>query len=289
MPAVAALSRPVVAPSPRSEVRPFLKWVGGKRRVLHALMPHIPDGVRTYHEPFVGGGALFFALAARERPPQGAVLSDMNHRLVRTYRGLKNQIAEVLDRLSVHEAAHCKEHYYETRATDVDRERSDAAVAAWMIYLNKTGFNGLYRVNRKGGFNVPIGSYTNPVIRDVSNLMNVHRVLQTVEIRHGDFKDSFFKAQAGDVVYFDPPYIPLSKTASFTAYTRHGFGPDQQVELRDLALELKRRGVHVILSNHDCPEIRELYAEFDVTQVMVGRAINSKASKRGAVAEVVIT
>jgi DNA adenine methylase len=246
--------------------------------------------MRRYHEPFVGGGALFFSLASEQRREQPwAVLTDMNERLVRAYTGIRDELESVLELLAGHDEQHCETHYYATRAMDIDATSSDARVAAWMIYLNKTGFNGLYRVNKKGGFNVPIGRYDNPTILDEDNLRACSAVLQHTEIEHRSYTHVFHEAEAGDVVYFDPPYVPLNKTANFTSYTRDGFGPEDQVQLRDMAWELKQRGVNVILSNHDTPEVRELYKEFDIEQVMMSRSINSRASKRGAVAEVIIS
>jgi len=269
-----------------------MKWAGGKRRVVPKLLERIRTPVGRYHEPFVGGGALFFSLAAKQ-PPEGegiwATLTDMNMRLVRTYRGLKHDVDGVLERLADYRDGHCETQYYATRATDVDTSPDDADVAAWMIYLNRTGFNGLYRVNKKGRFNVPIGRYDNPTIRDEVNLRAVHRVLQRVDVRHADYTDVFYNAEAGDTVYFDPPYVPLSKTASFTAYTAGGFTPDDQVRLRDIAWEMKQRGVNVVLSNHDTPEVRELYRDFDIQGIRVGRAINSKGGSRGKVGEVVVS
>ena len=290
----------MVAVAPRTDaqeraapLRPFMKWVGGKRRVVPHLLGHVARPLGRYFEPFVGGGAFFWALAdepaQRQREDNWAVITDVNHRLVRTYKGIRDDVDGVAQRLALLRDGHCKEQYYDVRATDVDAHRHDADVAAWMIYLNRTGFNGLYRVNKKGGFNVPIGNYTNPLILDGPTLRACSKALETVEIAHGHYQDVFFKAQAGDTVYFDPPYVPISSTASFTSYTRDGFGPEDQIALRDLAWELKRRGVQVILSNHDVPEVRELYADFDIKQILVGRAINSKASKRGRVAEVIIT
>ena len=276
---------------PAVVARPFLKWAGGKRRIVPRLLEHIQKPVGRYYEPFVGGGALFFSLAARLRPEaeQWATLTDMNLRLVRAYRGIRNDLDGVMERLDVYRTGHSEVQYYATRSVDIDAAADDADVAAWMIYLNRTGFNGLYRVNKKGGFNVPIGRYDKPKILDETNLRAVNRVLQTVDVRHADYADVFYEAEAGDVVYFDPPYVPLSKTANFTSYTKGGFTPDDQTRLRDIAWELKQRGVGVVLSNHDTAEVRELYRDFDIERIMVARAINSKTSGRGKVAEVIIS
>lgn len=261
---------------------PFLKWAGGKRQLVDRLRARMPASYGTYYEPFIGGGALFFAAA-----PTRAVLSDNNPRLVRTWRAVQRQVEEVVERLCEHRVEEA--YFYELRKQDIDRASSDAEVAAWMIYLNKTAFNGLYRVNSKGRFNTPWGRYDNPRICDIPRLMEVSRVLQGVTIELGDFVEVARRAEAGDFVYFDPPYEPLSASSSFRAYTKQGFGADDQRRLRDLALELKGRGVHVLLSNSSAPLILELYQEgFEVELVSASRLINSVGSGRGAVKEVLV-
>lgn len=276
-----------------TEIRPFVKWAGGKRRVVPELMVSVPERFGCYHEPFLGGGAFFFALFNQDRlrGTPTAVLSDNNERLVRTWCMVRDDVEALNERLREHAARHDKDYFYEVRSwRDID-ERGDLEVAAWLLYLNKTAFNGLYRVNSKGHFNVPFGRYANPNICRPEQYRAASRALQGVEIRHEPFTRVARRAQPGDLVYFDPPYIPLSTSASFTAYTRQGFGPEDQQHLRDLALELKERGVHVVLSNHDHEQIRELYAEphFERRRIGVGRAINSKGSRRGKVGELIIT
>lgn len=262
--------------------RPFLKWAGGKRRLLDDLRPRVPDAFERYLEPFVGGGALFFALRPRQ-----AILGDANRRLVRTYCGVRDAVEEVIERLG--ECVHSEAYFLEVRSRDIDAAESDAEVAAWMIYLNRTGYNGLYRVNRKNRFNVPFGRYDAPRICDADNLRACAAVLADVEIRHGDFGWVADEAARGDFVYFDPPYVPASETASFTSYTRAGFDLDDQRRLRDLALGLKDRGASVLLSNSATPETRDLYTEgFDRAEVAVARAINSKAHRRGPVPELIV-
>jgi len=278
---------PCVAPASR----PFVKWVGGKRRLIKNLQPLIPESFGRYHEPFVGGGALFFHLASR-RPPSAepwAVLSDANRRLIRTYRAVRDAPDRLLALLRKHESEHCKESFYAVRALDPDSFVDDVEVAAWFIYLNKTAFNGLYRVNRKGHFNVPIGRYDQPNICDESAIRQASLALQGAEIHHEPFEAVLERAEPGDVVYFDPPYVPLSKTASFTDYTRDGFTLDDQARLRDIAAELKMRGMRVILSNSDTPIVRDLYRSgFDIASAHCNRSINSKAGKRGRVGEVIV-
>jgi DNA adenine methylase len=261
--------------------RPFLKWVGGKRQLLDALLARVPPKISTYFEPFVGGGALCFA-----KTPRHAVLSDQNERLIRTWQGIKNDVEGVIARLSTY--PHDRAFFGEMRSRDIDRE-SDADVAAWLIYLNKTCFNGLYRVNRKNVFNVPFGSYENPTICNAEALRACSVALHGVELKHADFSVVLERAKPGDFVYFDPPYVPLSATSSFTSYTAEGFGPSHQIRLRDTALELKERGVGVLLSNSSAGFIREIYAKkFVIEEVMASRNVSSKGTTRGKIPELVI-
>ncbi len=261
--------------------RPFLKWVGGKRQLLPALAPHVPVRFGRYHEPFLGGGALFFHLR-----PGRAVLSDTNTRLIRTWRGVRDAVEDVIGHLSAW--PHDRAFFQELRAAPID-ERTDAEVAAWFIYLNRTGFNGLYRVNRKNVFNVPFGAYANPTICDAELLRAASIALADTELHVEDFGAVLDRAERGDFVYFDPPYVPLSATSSFTSYTADGFGMAEQARLRDTARALKERGVHVLLSNSSAPAVHELYEDgFTRTPVAATRAINCDASKRGAVMELIL-
>jgi len=269
---------------------PFLKWAGGKRKVVPHLKEALPASCSTYYEPFVGGGALFFALAGeRPRRYRRAVLCDSNARLVSTYRAVRDDVEALIERLVERTNKHCKEYFLQVRAAPRD-EQDDLEVASWLIYLNKTAFNGLYRVNSKNLFNVPFGRYVNPNICPRELLRACSRALQGVDIRCQLFEKAVRAARPGSAIYFDPPFVPLSTTASFTSYTQAGFGPHDQVRLRDVALELKGRGVRVALSNHDTPEVRELYGQgFEIKQVRVARAINSKGDRRGKVGELIIT
>lgn len=264
--------------------KPFVKWVGGKRQLIAELEQHVPAAskIGTYHEPFVGGGALFF-----HRCPERAVLSDTNERLIRTYRGVKNEVEDVIRLLA--KFPHKKEFFLKKRQEPIDR-RSDAEVAAWFIYLNKTGYNGLYRVNSKNLFNVPFGDYAKPKICDAPNLRACSRALANAEIRLQSFEAASAAAAAGDFVYFDPPYVPLSASSYFTSYTAEGFGDEQQVKLHDVALELKKRKVRVLLSNSSAPRVYELYRgrDFKVREVLASRHVNSNSEKRGKIAELVI-
>jgi DNA adenine methylase len=268
--------------------RPFLKWVGGKRQLLRAIEAHIPKTLRgTYHEPFVGGGALFFHLV-----PKRARLSDTNQRLIRAYRGIQTSCEEVIDLLREHQSKHTKHkrtYFHAQRKRDIDREQSDAAVAAWFVYLNRTAYNGLYRVNSKNQFNVPFGRYEKPAIVDADRLRACAHALEQTELAYEDFEAVLKHAKSGDFVYFDPPYVPLSDTAKFTSYTRQGFGPSDQERLRDAALALKRRKVRVLISNSDSLAVRELYAKgFKLQEVSARRQVNSKVSGRGHIGELLI-
>ncbi len=261
--------------------RPFVKWAGGKRQLLPELLRYVPERYGRYFEPFVGGGALFFEL----RPP-AALLTDVNERLIRTYRGVRDDVARVIELLDSY--PHDEKFFYELRDVNIDTQ-TDADVAAWFIYLNKVGFNGLYRVNRKNRFNVPFGRHKNPTICDYATLRACSLALSKAELEVADFEAAVAQAEAGDLVYFDPPYVPLSVTSSFTSYTSAGFGPASQVRLRDLALGLKQRGVHVLLSNSSAAFVRDLYQpSFTTTEVSATRLVNSKVSRRGAITELVI-
>jgi DNA adenine methylase len=261
-----------------------LKWAGGKGRLLPELLARVPPTFEAYHEPFIGGGALFFALAAQGRIGR-AYLSDANESLIDVYRALRDDVAGVIAALGQHRYE--RDYYYAVRAQN-PAGLSLPEQAARIIYLNKTCYNGLYRENQSGRFNVPFGRYKNPTICDEPNLRAASAVLQGVDIACRHFTSVLDYAKEGDFVYFDPPYVPLSPTANFTAYNRHGFGPNDQRRLRDTFAALAERGVPVMLSNSDTPFVRELYAGFRVEQLFAARAVNSKPSARGKVAEVVV-
>lgn len=264
---------------------PFLKWVGGKRQLVPKLLCHVPARIHTYYyEPFLGGGALFWAVRDRARR---AVIGDVNLRLVRTWCVVRDQCEALILRLG--EMSNTPDFFLAQRARAIDAE-PDVEVAAWMIFLNRTAFNGLYRVNRRGQFNVPFGRYQNPTLCDADNLRAASAALQGTMILHADFAESTAMAAEGDFVYFDPPYVPLSATSAFTAYTGDGFGAEEQARLRDVALALKRRGVRVLLSNSSAGLVRDLYSgpDFTVEEVMATRRINCVGTGRGPVKELVI-
>jgi DNA adenine methylase len=266
---------------------PVVKWVGGKTKLLDDLLARVPASFERYYEPFAGGAALFFRLR-----PRRAVLADCNADLVGLYRALVHDVEAVIRRLEQHRAAHDDTHYYDLRARWNDRDVAWPAAerAAAFIYLNKTCFNGLWRVNRAGDFNVPIGRYTDPPICVPDALRAAADALARAKLRCADFRTAVADARAGDFVYFDPPYDPVAPTANFTSYTAGAFGPDDQRALADTARELVARGCHVVLSNSDTPFIRSLYrADFHVDRVKCPRAINSNAAKRGDVDELIIS
>jgi DNA adenine methylase len=265
--------------------KPFVKWAGGKRQLLAEILKHVPDAYETYHEPFVGGGALFFSLSAG-RVFKRAFLSDSNERLVKCYLGVKNNVGDVIARLKGFRRS--RRFYMEMRERNIDRA-SDGEVAAWFIFMNKMGFNGLYRVNSKNEFNVPFGDNKNAQICDEANLIACHRALENAEINHEDFSTVSKRAKPGDFVYFDPPYKRVSATSYFTSYTAKGFTEQDQERLRNVALELKSRGVRVLLSNSWTA--KSLYAgrEFDVNDVLAARAVNSRADRRGKITELLIS
>ncbi|MDH3728535.1 MAG: DNA adenine methylase [Myxococcales bacterium] len=268
------------------EAAPFVKWAGGKGRLLSQLRPLLPPGIaRMRHvEPFVGGGALFFA-----RMPKRALLIDINLALMATYAAIRNDVQSVIEELHALAGRHSKESYYQVRERyNEGRRLSTSKRAAMFIYLNKTCFNGLHRVNRKGEFNVPVGSYKDPRILNEDGLYAASRALQNAQLECTGFESLLENAKPGDFIYFDPPYAPVSETASFTSYARDGFSQEDQTRLRDVYRALDRRGCRLMLSNSDIPFIRELYQDFRMDTVAATRAINCNAKKRGKVSEVVV-
>lgn len=265
------------------EAKPFIKWAGGKRQILDELMAGLP-AFANYHEPFLGGGALFFRLESENRLKQ-AFLSDYNEDLINAYSVIKNNVLELMAELALPKYANNSQTYYQIRASSPSLP---VGRAARFIYLNKTAFNGLYRVNSNGGFNVPFGRYENPKILDSQNLMLVHRALQKDEIYCGDFSIVLKKAKRGDLVYFDPPYAPISNTANFTGYTKQNFFENDQERLFKAFKELDSRGCLTMLSNSYSEYTRDLYAEFEPQTVYANRAINCKGDKRGKIRELIV-
>ena len=263
---------------------PIVKWAGGKTQLLKHYTRLFPAEFNRYFEPFLGGGAVFFHMVAKN-PNLRAVLSDSNVELINCYNMVKNELPAVIRQLKKHR--NDKHHFYKVRAMDVSG-LTPAERAARLIFLNKTCFNGLYRVNRNGQFNVPFGRYNNPKICDEVNLRAAERALCNAKIITANFEAVSAQAKEGDFVYLDPPYQPLSTTSSFTSYTRNSFSSEDQERLAQLFQKLTDKGCYAMLSNSDTPFIRELYSGFQIETVYANRAINSKAEKRGRVAEVAI-
>ena len=276
---------------------PFLKWVGGKRQLVPELLKHVPDTCARYYEPFVGGGALFFEL--RERKAfKHACLNDANLDLIHTYQQVRNHVEDVIDILDGLDCGQkingLKEEYLKVRELFNHRSpiNNPARRAAWFIAMNAWGFNGLCRYNQKGGFNVPCGKFskTPVLLSKADNLRAASIALKSAVIASTDFGASIHSAVKGDLIYFDPPYIPVNATSNFTGYTGVGFDMSHQHRLMAFAVALVDRGVHVILSNSDTPATRKLYKDkgFTLHEVQARRAVNSNASKRGKVGELII-
>ena len=274
----------VVLEKLKEEIYPIVKWVGGKRQLMFELLKNLPENYNRYFEPFIGGGALFFELQ-----PEKAYISDMNGELINLYNVVKNNVYELIDELKKHEIS--KEYFMNIR--NIDRTKkyekwSDIQKASRFIYLNRTCFNGMYRVNSKGEFNVPFGNYKNPRIIDENNLINCSNLLQKTEIKNTDFSEILKYVQKGDFVYFDPPYVPLNETSSFTSYTKEGFDVDMQFKLRDVCDELDSMGVNFMLSNSDTKFVNELYENYNIKKVFASRQINANPSGRGKITEVLV-
>lgn len=273
-------------------VRPYLKWAGGKRQLEGEILPICPRKINTYYEPFVGAGAIFFALQ-----PDKAVINDLNNQLCLTYMAIKNNVTELIDKLKEHKANNSKEYYYELRERDRMPEfesYSEVEKAARLIYLNKTCYNGLYRVNSMGHFNTPYGRYHNPAIFDEEVLLAINKYLNTadVTIRNMSFEQSVVDADKGDFVYFDPPYDSPNCT-NFTGYQAGGFDHEQQTLLKDVMDDLTDRGVKCLMSNAATDFIIDTFKnktrnKFKIETVRANRMIGSNLDSRGKVDEVLI-
>ena len=273
-------ARPVVEVRPPG---PFLKWAGGKGQLLGQMAPHFPKEYRTYFEPFLGGGAVFFHLQ-----PEKALLADLNPDLVNAFQVVRDHPAALMETLDHHaELRMSEEYFYEVRRQEVSA-LSSVERAARTIFLNKTCFNGLYRVNSRGGFNVPWGGYPNPTLYDRVNLLSSSAHLQGKIVLLADYRKACGRARKGDLVYFDPPYHPLSETSGFTSYTKEDFGDRDQTALAQTFRRLDKRGCLVMLSNSPTPLVRSLYEGFRIEVLKAKRAINSKGTGRGAIDELLV-
>ena len=271
------------------EAQPFLKWVGGKAQLLAQFAPHFPAHIERYVEPFIGGGAVFFHLKHRF-PAMRALLRDSNDELINAYKAVRDQPAALMQRLDEHLALYDRrgnDYYYEVRAQHELPAAESAVRAARMIFLNKTCYNGLWRVNGRGEFNVPVGRRARTTLYQRANLLAASAALQGVELAAQHFRVTLAEAQPGDFMYIDPPYVPVSTTAHFTSYTREDFSLADQQELARLAGDAMQRGVRLMLSNSDTPLVHELYRGFDLHRVQARRAVNRDATKRGVVSEIV--
>lgn len=268
------------------EARPFLKWVGGKTQLLEPILSVLPEETHTFYEPFVGGGALFFAMATGKRFKR-ALINDWNQELINTYRVVRDFPSDLITQLS--RLKYDREMFNNLRKVPLD-QLSPIGRAARMIYLNKTCYNGLYRVNRAGQFNAPFGKFKKPPrIYEEANILGCSAALSSyVSIQSTDFAAVAEQAEANDVVYFDPPYVPLNPTSNFTSYTSKGFGLKEQEQLARLFTTLARRGVKVMASNSDTELVRRLYAGHDICSIQARRSLNSDATKRGPVGEVLV-
>lgn len=267
-------------------VMPFLKWVGGKRQLMSDIEPLIPSKISTYYEPFIGGGAVLL-----NQQPKRAVINDYNSELINVYEVVRDQVEELIEDLATHKNE--SDYFYSIRVQDREEgfeELSPLKRASRVIYLNKTCFNGLYRVNSSGEFNTPFGRYKSPNIVNENVLRAVSKYLQNNDINllSGDFEDALKGARKGAFVYLDPPYDPVSKSSNFTGYIEGGFGADQQERLRDACVKLNDNGVKFLLSNSATSFIKDLYKDFEIIEVDAKRHINSVASKRGSVPEVLV-
>lgn len=265
--------------------RPFLKWAGGKTQLVDIIKKKVPKDISNYYEPFLGGGALFFSLS-----PKSANLSDVNEELVNLYTVVRDNVEDLINDLKKHRYE--KEYYYQIR--ELDRAESfkkltNIEKASRLLFLNKTCFNGLYRLNSRGEFNVPFGRHKNPKILDVENLRACSLVLKGSNISCANYLSIEEKLREGDFVYFDPPYYPLNPTSNFTSYYSDGFRLEDQVALRDLCLRLNEKKIRFILSNSSADKILELYSTFNIVLIDASRSINSKGNKRGIVKESLVS
>ncbi len=288
---------PIGQPGKAQPARPFIKWVGGKSKLIPALDTLRPHSIARYAEPFLGGGAMYFHLR-NESAFAGALITDANHDVVNVFTVVRDHIDALLAALRRHQALYLSRlgedraaYFYAVRSDHPgDRDMTPVERAARMLFLNRTCFNGLWRENKSGRFNTPHGRYASPVIAPAAKLRAASAALQVADIDSADFRKipQLVSDHDIDFVYMDPPYHPISETSAFNAYSRGGFSGRAQQELRDVCVELDKMGVRFVLSNSDCDFIRGLYDSFDIRTVMAARSVNCKADKRGSVREVVV-
>ena len=271
------------------KVVPLLKWAGGKRQLLPQMREFFPQRFTTYVDPFIGGGAVLFDI-----DPNNAIINDSNPELINLYTVVKNNPDSLISALTRHAQNHSKEYFYRIRALDKEpnfQQYSEIEKAARTIYLNKTCFNGLYRLNRSGQFNVSFGKYDNPKIVNKDEIFAMSEFFnnRNIDMRCGDFSKALYSLPKDSFVYFDPPYFPRSKTSSFTGYTKEGFTTEDQIRLSEECNKLNSEGIKFMLSNNDVPEMHELYKEYNIRTVKANRGINSDKGKRGKIQELLVT
>ena len=276
---------------PASDPKPFVKWVGGKRQLMQELGNNFPKLFGTYHEPFLGGGAVMFNLLTK-KPQLSCNVSDFNSDLVLAYVTIRDKLGKLIESLENHSKNYHEDsvnYYYEVRKQD---PKQQIEKVSRLLFLNKTCFNGLYRVNKKGQFNVPLGRYTNPNIVNKENLIVVSKALQSKKIKIScrDFEAVLDDTKKGDLVYFDPPYQPVSSTANFTSYTHRDFTEDDLERLADLGDQLNSKGCHVLLSNSNSKIVKDFFSKkyWKISSINANRAINSNAQKRTGHKEIII-
>ncbi|MDD2556215.1 MAG: DNA adenine methylase [Syntrophaceticus sp.] len=268
-------------------VAPVVKWVGGKRQIIDEIMKYVPTNFSTYYEPFLGGGAVLFELQ-----PKKAVVNDINAELMNIYVVIKKNVEELIDDLKQYKNE--KEYFYRIRKRDRDKEQYNKLTpvqrASRIIYLNKTCYNGLFRVNKNGEFNAPFGNYKNPNIVNETTLRAVSAYFNKAKIRFvcQDFQEALKNARKGAFVYLDPPYDPVSETSSFTGYYKGGFDRDEQISLKQVCDKLDKGGIRFLLSNSATDFILDLYQDYRIEVIQAKRAINSKGDRRGDVDEVLV-
>lgn len=269
------------------QLKPIIKWAGGKSRLINKLLPYFPAEFNNYHEPFLGSGAVFFSLFNEITSRKAkAYVSDLNDELINLYEVIRDDVEGIIEVSKEH--IYDKDYYYYIRSLDPDK-LSRTKRASRMLYLNKTCFNGLWRVNSSGQFNVAFGNYTNPKIVDVPALRSASSVFKQAKLYCGDFEEVVLKnAKSGDFVYLDPPYMPLSSTANFTGYTPYSFTKNDHLRLKRVFTQLVKRGCFVALSNSNTEMARELYEGYNIKTVSATRAINCNTQKRGAIQELLI-
>lgn len=268
-------------------IYPFLKWAGGKTRLIPEIKGFVPETINNFIEPFVGAGSVFLSIK-----PEKAIINDLNKDLIICYETIRDNVGELIKELSKLSSKNNKEDFIKIRNLDRDKEKfkkqTDVQRAARIIYLNKTCFNGLYRVNSKNEFNVPFGNYKNPKILDEHNLREISEYLKSVTIYCCDFEKIIGMAKPGDFVYLDPPYQPITKTSSFTSYTKDGFSDSDQIRLKNAIDKLKENNIKFLLSNSCCDFIKELYSGYNIKEIPLRRLISASGDSRNIVKEVLI-